>query len=105
MSHSQPCNTTVAIAHNGYGLVTLTVGIRAVAEFFGDRKAPYVRRPFREYSFASALATRAGSRKVTGEYIVGFATDLGVSDEEACRVVNEALVCLGWPELVGGEHP
>jgi len=102
MSHAQ---TTVAIAHNGYGLVTLTVGIRAVAEFFGDRKARYVRHPFREYSFASAMATRTGSRKVTGEYIVGFATDLGVSDEEACRVVNEALVCLGWPELVGGEHP
>jgi hypothetical protein len=103
----------VAIAHNGYGLVTLTVGVRAcpeqgrrvVAEFFGDRKAPYLRHPFREYSFASALGTRAGSRKVTGEYVVDFATDLGVSEQEARRVVNGALACLGWPELARGEHP
>jgi hypothetical protein len=105
MSHSQPCTTTVAIAHNGYGLVTLTVGVRIVAEFFGDRKVPYVRRPFREYSFESALGTRSGSRKVTGEHVVGFATDLGVSHEEARRVVNEALVYLGWPEVTGEDHP
>jgi len=105
MSHAQPCTTTVDIAHNGYGLVTLTVGVRVVAEFFGERKAPYLRRPFREYSFASALGTRSGSRKVTGEYVVDFATDLGVSEEEARRVVNQALAYLGWPKLTGGEHP
>ena len=121
MSHSQPCTTTVAIAHNGCGLVTLTVGVRAcpercpepvegrgrrvVAEFFGDRKVPYVRRPFREYSFESALGTGSGSRKVTGEHVVGFAADLGVSHEEARRVVNEALAYLGWPEVAGEEHP
>ena len=121
MSHSQPCTTTVAIAHNGCGLVTLTVGVRAcpercpepvegrgrrvVAEFFGDRKAPYIRRPFREYSFESALGTRAGSRKVTGEHVVGFATGLGVSHEEARRVVNEALAYLGWTEVAGEGHP
>ena len=74
MSQSQPCTTTVAIAHNGHGLVTLTVGVRIVAEFFGERKMPYLRRPFREYSFASALGTRSGSRKVTGEHVVAFAT-------------------------------
>lgn len=105
MSHAQPRTTTVAIAHNGCGLVTLTIGVRVVAEFFGERKAPYLRRPFREYSFASALGTRSGSRKVTGEYVVGFATDLGVSEEEACRVVNDALACLGWPEVTGEERP
>ena len=105
MSQSQPCTTTVTIAHSGHGLVTLTVGVRMVAEFFGERNAPYLRRPFREYSFASALGTRAGSRKVTGEYVVGFAAELGVSEEEAWRVVNETLACLGWPELVGREHP
>jgi len=121
MSHSQPYTTTVAIAHNGYGLVTLTVGIRAcpeqgrracsergrrvVAEFFGDRKVPYIRRPFREYSFESALGTRSGSRKVTGEHVVGFATGLGVPHEEARRVVNEALAYLGWTEVAGEGHP
>jgi len=76
-----------------------------VAEFFGDRKAPYVRRPFREYSFESALGTRSGSRKVTGEHVVGFAADLGVSHEEARRVVNETLAYLGWPEVAEKEHP
>lgn len=105
MSQSQSCTTTVAIAHNGCGLVTLTVGVRAVAEFFGDRKAPYVRCPFREYSFDSALATRSGSRKVTSERVVDVAASLGVPRQEARRVVNEALACLDWPEVAGEEHP
>jgi hypothetical protein len=92
-------STAVVVEHCGYGNVTLTVGIRTVARFLGDRKRPRIRLPFLEYSAASLPSTRSGTRKVTGRYVVEFAASLGVPPDQALVVVNEALAHLGWPEM------
>jgi len=91
--------TAVAIEHDGHGDVTLRVGTRTVAWFSGEHKRGSMRKPFWEYSHDAAFWAYKGIRKASGEYVVNFATDLGVPREEARQVVNEALAYLGWPEV------
>lgn len=95
----------MAIEHDGHGNVRVTVGDRVVARFSGERKRGGVRKPFWEYSHDAAVWACKGIRKATGEYVVRFATALGVRYEEARRVVNQALACLGWPEVDAEEQP
>ncbi len=97
--------TAVAIEHDGHGDVTLRVGTRTVAWFSGEHKRGSMRKPFWEYSHDAAFWAYKGIRKASGEYVVNFATDLGVPREEARRVVNEALAHLGWPEVAAEERP
>jgi len=100
-------STTVSIDCSDCGMITLRVGRQGwsgiVAQFFGDRKSSFLRKPFREYSFNTALGTSRGSLKVTGERVVELAVALGLPSDKARAVVNEALVYLGWPEIPASE--